>query len=301
MSKQPTENQSLSLHDLLTLATDFLKRKGIESPRLDAELLLAHVLGCDRMGLYLNFEKVLAEEEKIAFRELLRRRAERTPVAYLTGKKEFFGLAFEVTPEVLIPRPETELIVERGVELLRKQIEETKEQNPFIIDVGTGSGCVGVALAVFVGRVRVVATDLSPAALTVARRNAAHHNVAERMTFVEGDLFANYSGPPADLIVSNPPYVAEKDAATLAPEIAQHEPSGALFAGPQGFEIIERLLDEAPRHLKPNGTLLFEFGAGQQPDIEGLLMARTGSFEAPRFHRDLAGHPRACELRRSSR
>ena len=301
MSKQSTEKTSESLRDLLTLATDFLKRKGIESPRLDAELLLAHALGCDRMGLYLKFDKALAEEERNSFRELLRRRADRTPVAYLTGKKEFFGLAFEVTPEVLIPRPETELIVERGVEILRKEVEAAGEEIPLIIDVGTGSGCIAIALAVFVEKARALATDLSPAALNVARRNAERHKIADRMTFLEGDLFGNYSGPPANLIVSNPPYVAANDAATLAPEIARHEPSSALFAGPRGISVIERLLDEAPRRLRPDGTFLFEFGAGQQPDIEGLLMARPGAFDPPRFHRDLAGHSRMCELRHSRR
>jgi release factor glutamine methyltransferase len=282
--------KSWSVLELLKWTTDYFRAKGIESARLDAEILLAFALGADRLRLYLDFEKPIQPEERVRFRELVKRRAdERVPVAYLTGVREFWSLPLAVTPDVLVPRPETETLVEAVLaELPDVEAELT------VFDLGTGSGAIALALAKERPKLRIVAGDISAAALAVAERNAETHGLADRVRFVEGDGFAPVLGQRFDMIVSNPPYVAEADASTLAPELA-HEPRAALFAGPDGAALLRRIAHEAPLFLKPGGLLAFELAPAQADEMtQGL--SRCG-FEGPRLHRDLGGRPRVIIAR----
>jgi release factor glutamine methyltransferase len=226
-----------------------------------------------------------------AFEPLIARRAAREPVAQITGVREFWGLAFEVTPDVLIPRPETELIVEAALAFAG--------EHPcrHVIDVGTGSGCLAVAIARELPDVQVTAVDRSEAALVVARRNAARYGVADRVDVRQGDLLEGMTAH-ADLIVSNPPYVPDGDAIALAPEVVEHEPSIALFGGPSGTEVIHRLLQQAGSHLAPHGRLVVEFGFGQESTVAALAEA-TG-WRVIRVYEDLQGIARTIVLARGS-
>jgi release factor glutamine methyltransferase len=282
--------KSWSVLELLKWTTDYFRAKGIESARLDAEILLAFALGADRLRLYLDFEKPIQPEERVRFRELVKRRAdERVPVAYLTGVREFWSLPLAVTPDVLVPRPETETLVEAVLaELPDVEAELT------VFDLGTGSGAIALALAKERPKLRIVAGDISRAALAVAERNAETHGLSDRVRFVEGDGFAPVLGQRFDMIVSNPPYVAEADASTLAPELA-HEPRAALFAGPDGAALLRRIAHEAPLFLKPGGLLAFELAPAQADEMTQCL-SRCG-FEGPRLHRDLGGRPRVIIAR----
>jgi release factor glutamine methyltransferase len=276
--------------ELLKWTTDYFRAKGIESARLDAEILLAFALGADRLRLYLDFEKPILPEERARFRELVKRRAdERVPVAYLTGTREFWSLALAVTPDVLVPRPETETLVEA---VLAELPDVEAESTAF--DLGTGSGAVALALAKERPKLRVVAGDISPAALTVAQRNAETHGLADRVRFVESDGFAAVMDQRFDVIVSNPPYLAEAEAGALAPELA-HEPRGALFAGADGAALLRRIACEAQLFLRPGGLIALELAPAQADEVTQCL-ARCG-FEGPRLHRDLGGRPRVITAR----
>lgn len=271
--------------ELLRWTQGHFAARGIESARLDAECLLAHALGSDRLRLYLDFEKPVEAAERARFRELVRRRAdERVPVAQLTGRKEFWSLPFEVTPDVLVPRPETEELVAWLLDQLPDREAELQ-----VLDVGTGSGAIAVALASELPKARFTATDVSEAALAVARRNAERHGVAGRIRFLAGDAFAPVRGERFDAVLANPPYVAERDAAGLAPEL-RHEPRGALFAGPDGTGLLRRLARALPAHLEPAGLAALEVGAGQADDVAGWL-AEAG-LVGVETRRDLAGRPR---------
>jgi len=258
---------------LIEWTRDFFDKKDIAQPRLEAEILLAHVLGAERIDLYLRYEDAVSEDDRTAFRELVRRRADGEPTRYLVGTCEFLSLAFKVTPGCLIPRPETEMLVE---EVLRRRGAvpaplpeggEVESPGPVAaIDLCTGCGCVAVSLAVRLPDCHVTATDISPAALEVARTNAEAHGVGTRVTFLEGDLYDALDAAdaqPADFLLANPPYVARKEWDGLAREIRQHEPRNALVAGPDGTEVIERILKGARAYLKPGAMLLVEIGAGQ--------------------------------------
>ena len=221
---------------LLAWTAGWLAERGSESPRIDAEVLLAHVRGCQRILLYTAFDEVVAEEPRARFRELVRRRGAGEPVAYLVGGREFFSLPLAVSPAVLVPRPETEGLVVRVIDLCREAAA------PRIVDVGTGSGAIAIAVATHLPRAEVVATDISAAALEVARANAARLGLGERIKFVESDLLAAPElGGPWDVIVSNPPYVREDEFAGLPRDVREHEPRAALVAGPRGVEVIVRL------------------------------------------------------------
>lgn len=271
--------------ELLRWTRGHFESRGIESARLDAECLLAHALGCDRLRLYLDYDKPVEAAERGRFRELVKRRAEgRVPVAQLTGEREFWSLPFEVTPEVLVPRPETECLVEEALARLPDPEAELR-----VLDVGTGSGAVAIAIARERPKARVTATDVSEAALAVARRNAEALGVADRLHFAAGDLFAAAQEGGFDLVVSNPPYLAEGEAAGLEPELA-HEPAQALFAGPRGTELLRRLVAEAPTHLAPGGALALEIAPAQAGDVRQWLVER--GFEGGRVRRDLSGRPR---------
>ncbi len=279
---------------LLAWTADYLKRGGAESPRLDAEVLLAHALGCKRIELYTAFDREPAEEARAAFRELVRRRAEGTPVAYLVGHREFYSLDFRVTPDVLIPRPETEFLVIALVDLARQRPGEEIT----ICDVGTGSGIIAVTAAKHLPQSRVTATEISPAALEVARSNVQRHGLLERIELVQSDLFSAL--PPErrfDFVVSNPPYVSEAELGRLAAEVRDHEPRRALVAGPRGTEVIEALVPQAAERLNPGGHLRLEISPMVQQSVEALLAA-DGRFEPGPTLKDLARLPRVVQARR---
>jgi len=292
-----TDSKTWTVLDLIQWTTSYFEDKGIDSPRLDAELLLAKVLGVDRMGLYINFDRPLAPAELDQYRELVKTRARRVPVKYMLGECEFMSLTFEVGPGVLIPRPETEHLVERAIDLLRA--EPTGDQ--LALDIGTGSGCIAIALAKEVAALQVVASDISPAALAIAKRNAIRHGVADRVTLVISDLLdVHRTGPRADLIVSNPPYVAEPDWGALAPEITGNEPRTALLSGADGLTHIRRLFGAAPAHLRPGAHFLCEIGDGQAEAVRHIV-EQTGAYENVEFVQDLGGTDRVADaaLRRT--
>lgn len=281
---------------LLTWTTDYLKGHGSESPRLDAEVLLAHALGRQRIELYTTFDELPADEPRAAFRDLVRRRSEGTPVAYLVGRKEFYSLSFRVTPDVLIPRPETELLVIAVLDLVK-----TLSPRPLdikIADVGTGSGIIAVCLAKHVPACKVTAIDISPPALLIAQENAKQHGMADRIEFIESDLFAAVPAEqPFDFIVSNPPYVTTAEMDTLAVDVRKYEPRGALEAGPKGTEVLERLIGQAAERLRPGGHLLIEIGPAIHDAASGLLAA-DARFELGPTIKDLARLPRVVQARK---
>ena len=255
------------------------------NPRRDAELLLAHVLRCDLVALLAHPERPLSAPEATRYESVIMRRLGSEPMQYITGQQEFYGLAFEVSPDVLIPRPETEHLVEAVLKHVKP--------NASIIDVGTGSGAIAVALAHALPQAQVTAVDLSPAALQVARRNAQRNAVSDRVTFLQSDLLVAVEGGDFDAIVSNPPYVA--DAEVLEPQVSNYEPHAALYAGPTGLEVYERLVPQAGKLLKPQGWLLLEIGSGQQAAVEALLH----DWSALSFVRDLQGIPRVIQAQKS--
>jgi release factor glutamine methyltransferase len=279
---------------LLQWTADFLKQRGSDSPRLDAEILLAEALGCQRIQLYTTFEEEPSEEKRTAFRELVKQRADGTPVAYLVGRREFFSLNFVVRPGVLIPRPETELIVITVLDL----VKQAAIAEPTIADVGTGSGILAVTLAKHLPAARVVATDLSKTALEVAAENARRHGVADRIDWNECDLLSRVDAAATfDFIVSNPPYVSAAEYEKLPRDVKAFEPREALLAGPKGTEIIERLLPQAVEHLRPGGHLLMEISPMIHVAVQALLAATPGLEPGPTV-KDLARLPRVVQAKR---
>jgi len=277
---------------LLTWTTDWLTTKGSESARLDAEVLLAHVRGCQRILLYTAFDTPVSDAERARFRELVKRRGDGEPVAYLVGNREFFSLPFAVSPAVLVPRPETEGLVVRVIDLC-KPLPAAR-----IIDVGTGSGAIAVTLAKHLPRARLVATDISPAALAVARENAARHGVAERIEFLECDLLsAPQAAGPWDVIVSNPPYVRDDEFDALPRDVRLHEPKAALVAGPSGVEVVARLAADAVGALAAGGWLVVEIGPVVAAAAERALAAVPGLVPGPTLA-DMAGLPRIVQARK---
>jgi release factor glutamine methyltransferase len=232
----------------------------------DAELLLLHTLNLPRTALILDPNRPLTETEQATYNHAIERRATGEPIQYIIGEQEFYGLALRVTPAVLIPRPETELLVEAVLERL------PSTQSLRIADIGTGSGAISIALAVHLPHAQLTTLDISPAALAIARQNAATHQVADRIRFLESDLLTAIANePPFDAIVSNPPYVPETDRATLHPQVRDHEPATALFAGPDGLAIYARLIPQAHAVLPPGGLLALEFGHSQRDALAALL------------------------------
>jgi release factor glutamine methyltransferase len=271
-------SESWTVLKLLRWTADYFAGRDIDSPRLDAELLLAETLRLDRVGLYLNFERPLQADELAVYREQVRRRAGREPLAYILGETEFWSLPLKVTPAVLIPRPDTELLVEQAL----ARVDGAAR----VLDVGTGSGALAIALAHERPAWVVTAIDLSAAALAVAADNARVNGVAERIDFVEGDLAALPEGP-FDLIVANPPYIPHGDLATLMPEVRDFEPHLALDGGRDGLNAYRSLACQADAVLGPGGWLLVEVGIDQAPVVQELFAGAglTEIFTA----RDLAG------------
>lgn len=281
---------------LLEWTTAYLKQHGSESPRLEAEVLLAHARSCQRIELYTCFGDPAAAELRTKFRELVRRRSEGVPVAYLVGHREFFSLDFRVTPDVLIPRPETEFLVMAVLDHLKAR--GPAGQRVDVADVGTGSGIIAISIARHAPQARLTAIDVSPQALAVAKDNAKRLGVAERVEFVHGDLFAAI--PPEqsfDIIASNPPYVSSKELAALPREVKAYEPELALAAGESGTAVIERLIPQAAERLAPGGSVLLEISPMLQQRVEALIAAE-GRLEMGPTLKDLAGLARVVQARR---
>ena len=282
---------------LLQWTTEFFQKRGSESARLDAEILLAHARDCSRIELYTAFEEEPDEEQRAAFRELVRRRGEGTPVAQLVGYKEFYSLRFRVNEHTLIPRPETEHLVIEALDCAKSM---TAQSQPLqIADVGTGSGAIAIAVALHQPSALVTATDISPDALEVARWNADKHEVADRIRFVEADLLDDVTDPNMfDLICSNPPYVSESEFAQLDASVRDHEPKTALVAGEDGTEVIKRLMAESYPRLNPGGRLIIELSPMIAEACEELAeqISELGDL---RFVKDLAGHKRIISLGRA--
>jgi len=277
---------------LLTWTTGFLKEHGSESPRLDAEVLLAHALNCERIKLYTRFAEPATDAVRDAFRDLVKRRSAGAPVAYLVGHKEFFSLDFEVGAGVLIPRPDSEHVVLEFLRVAKPLAEVTA------IDVGTGSGNLAVAATKQHSDARFRAIDRSPATLEIARRNAERHHVADRIEFLEGNLFEPLpDGVQVDCILSNPPYIPTGEIPNLAVGVRDFEPHAALDGGPTGLEIVAAIVEQAGRFLKPGGQLIMEIGAPQESAVRKLIENR-GEYELlPTIH-DYAGHPRVVPAKR---
>ncbi len=245
--------------------TEYFQKKGMDNPRLEAEVLLAHLLGIDRMGLYLNFETPLSEGERAAYREMIQRRTAGEPIAYIMGYKEFWSMRFAVSPECLIPRPETEHLVEETVRI-------GKELKPPLraLEIGHGCGAVAIALATELEKAQIVATDISPGARSLAQENAEAHGVGGRIQFVLGDLYPP-GEEPFSLICSNPPYIPTAEALQLAPEVRDYEPLTALDGGDDGLRFFREIAQGAPAFLTEGGWLLLEMGKGQDPQVAAIL------------------------------
>src|SRR5579872_6320077 len=255
--------------EVIQRSAEFLTKKGVESPRLQVELLLAHVLHLPRMGLYLNFERPLTPKELDEIREMVRRRGQREPLQHILGSTSFCGLEMAVNASVLVPRPETELLAESAWEFLNSL--PASPPPPSALDFGTGSGCLAIALAVKSPAAQVSALDISAEALALARQNAAQHQVKPRIQFFHGDGFnALPIEARFDLIVANPPYIPSGEIPTLEPEVRDHDPHVALNGGPDGLDAYQRLAREAAAFLRPGGRLMLEFGDGQAESIRGI-------------------------------
>jgi release factor glutamine methyltransferase len=316
----------MTVLEVIQRSTEFLSKKGVESPRLQTELLLAHLLQLPRMQLYLNFERVLTTVELDSFRELIRRRGQREPLQQIAGSTSFCGLEITVNRHVLVPRPETELLAERAWTFLNELSSNigpaaaspalpsapvTEERrhpspgsdesqagtSPFALDFGTGSGCLAIALAKKSPAANLSALDLSPTAIELARENAASHGLAGRIRFFQGDGFAAL---PAnlhfELIVSNPPYIPSAEVATLEPEVRDFEPRQALDGGPDGLDYYRRLAKEAGPFLKPGGRIMLEFGDGQAESISEIFQEQKWIVEA--IQEDYTRRPRIFIARR---
>lgn len=288
-SAAPRGPESWRPLDLVRWTSAYFGRHGVATPRLDAEVLLAHVLGCQRLDLYLRFEQPVEAGERDRFRALIQKRAlERVPVAYLTGEREFWSKSFAVTPDVLVPRPETETLVQAALDRAAPACGSPRASLAAparALDFGTGSGVIAAAVALESPGTQVLALDRSRAALAVAAANLARHGLRDRVSLVCADRLSVLAAR-FDLIVANPPYVATSDLERVAPEL-RHEPRVALDGGADGLDVVRRLIEEAPARLAPGGWLLLEIGAGQASAVEALL----GSAGASRREviRDLAG------------
>ena len=280
--------------ELIRVSTEYLADRGVPSPRLDAELLLAHVLRTDRLHLYLDYERPLVEAELDQYRQLIRRRGKREPLQLLVGHVQLHDLRFEVREGVFIPRPETEVLIEAADEL-------PSPRGGRIVEVGVGSGCVGISLLVRRPEARLVGFDLLPAAVELSRSNARRHGVEDRAEFIVGDAFAGeFTGLWKDcrLVVSNPPYVPLSAREDLQAEVLQYDPPEALFSGEDGLQTILTLCAHASRFLDPGGWLAFEHGDEQEEKIADELA--RGPWEGVVCRRDLAGRPRVTLARRSA-
>ena len=286
----------MTVLEAIQKSADFLAKKGVESPRLQTELLLAHLLKLPRMKLYLNFERTLKLPEVDALRELVKRRGQREPLQHITGSTSFCGLEIAVNRHALVPRPETEILAELGWQWLEFTLQRVPEQpkgwTPTALDFGTGTGCIAIALAVKCPAAKITATDISADALALTKENAARNGVAERIEFLQGDGFValfdasergrlarELSGADTrtscprsfDLIISNPPYIPSAEIATLQPEVRDFDPRSALDGGGDGLDFYRLIASQAAAFLKPGGKVMLEFGDGQAEAIRRIF------------------------------
>ena len=292
----------MTVLEAIQKSTEFLAKKGVESPRLQTELLLAHLLKLPRMKLYLNFERTLTPAETSMLRDFIKRRGQREPLQHITGSTSFCGLEIAVNRHALVPRPETELLAESGWQFL----STINSQPSTALDFGTGSGCIAIALAIKCPSAKVVATDVSPDTLALAKQNAGRHNAAERIEFLQGDGFAAFQSEGRvtrvpnseietkirdscnsplrkmefDLIISNPPYIPSAEIATLQPEVRDFDPRAALDGGADGLDFYRKLAMEAKPFLKPGGKIMLEFGDGQTDAIRKMFETEKWIVEA---------------------
>jgi release factor glutamine methyltransferase len=267
-------------------STDFLAKKGVDSPRLQSELLLAHVLKTQRLKLYLDFARSLTDAETTALRELVQRRGTREPLQHIVGTASFCGLELKVDRNVLVPRPETELLAEHGWKFLNSLPRESA-----FLDFGTGSGCIAIALIHFAKQSRGTATDKSSEALAIARENATKHSFDTKLQFVESTAFSNIpQSLHFDLIIANPPYIPSAEIDSLQEEVRKYDPHSALDGGSDGLDFYRLLANESPQYLVPTGKLMVEFGDGQQDQLRSLFSSVGWNVEA--IHNDLTDRPR---------
>lgn len=290
--------ETWSIKRLLEWTTSFFTRKAIDSPRLSAELLLAHVLACPRIKLYTDYERIPADDQLARFREFVRRAAEHEPIAYLTGVAHFFGLELEICSGVLIPRPDTETLVEQVIHLVRNT---PGFETPRVLDLCTGSGCIALALAARVKSAQIVATDISDTCVDLARRNAAKLKLSDRVTVHQGDLFEALRDPvdaaPFHLILSNPPYISSGQIAGLDRNVREYEPAGALDGGADGLDFHRRILAAAADRLLPEGRCFLEI-AFDQGQAARDLAAKYSAFDDARVFKDSAGNDRVLTARK---
>ncbi len=287
------KNIQMTVRDIINETSQKLEAAGIPSARLDAEVLLAFCLNCDRAEFFKNPERQMSQDQMTAFQKMIARRLAFEPVAYITGRKAFWSFTLEVNPDVLIPRPDTEIIVEETIAVCRTRTLD----RPRILDVGTGSGAIALALAKEIPEARIIATDISPAALAVAQKNARALGLAKTVSFMLGDLFDKVPGT-FDLIVSNPPYIGADEYETLESGVRDFEPRVALWAGQTGVEFYEKLIYQAPSRLAEKGWLLLEIGAKQDKQVSAIMTATPGFYEDISVRADYAGLPRVIKGRR---
>jgi release factor glutamine methyltransferase len=285
------------LKDALSSAIDQLTAARVGSPRMNAELLLMFTLGCDRAYLYAHPERELDSGEQTRYREAIAQRSEGIPAQYITGHQEFWGMDFIVSPAVLIPRPETEHVIENALRLISVRQATTQGFSGRIVDVGTGSGCIALALAKELPNAEIDATDKSPAALEVARANAARHQLEKRVRFRQADLLAGFPSDSFDFVVSNPPYVGESEEDQVQLEVRKFEPRDAVFAGPTGLEVIERIIPQAHDVLKPGGWLIMEMSG----TIAEGVKQRLTDWQTVEISNDLQGIPRVVSAQKGQR
>ena len=281
-----------TIKELLLVTSDFLKKKGIDSPRLTAEILLAHQLDIDRVTLYLNYDQPLNETELSGYRTLIKRRLKREPLQYITGTQEFWSLEFVVNSHALIPRPETELLVELAIKRL-KALPELGNHPPNIVDLGTGCGAIAISLAREIGKTKIWATDISSDALKLARLNAEKHKVTDKITFLQGNLWEPLMdlGVAFDIVLSNPPYIATGEFDDLSPEVRNYEPRLALDGREGGVHFIEKIISEAPAFMSPGGWIMLEMSPCQTDTALKLIGETEGYAEKSRI-KDYSHHYR---------
>jgi release factor glutamine methyltransferase len=283
----------LNISEILKFAAEILRENEIEQPRREAKSLLAFALEKDQTFLIAHPEYQLNKEQEKYFGELLERRAAREPFQYITGKQEFYGLDFIVSPDVLIPRPETEIIVENAIEIL------DRINNPRFCEIGVGSGCISISILNEIKTAAAIAVDISENALRIAALNAEKHSVADRLKLKMSDVFSNVENEKFDLIVSNPPYVPETDLQELQPEVKNFEPHSALFANKDGLEIVEKIINESPQFLRTGGFLIMEIGIEQSERVEKMISSDI--WQEIRFIKDLQGIPRTLKIKLTNR
>lgn len=274
-----------TISSLLDWTTIYFTNHKIAEPHLEAEVLLAHALGIKRIQIYTMHDRVLSEEELAAFKKLILRRIKMEPTAYIIGYRPFMSLDFDVTSDVLIPRPETEILVEEAIGL----IKQSEKEPVSVLDLGTGSGAIAVSIAKYCANTSILATDISKPAIEIAKSNAKKHGVTDKITFLAGDLFSPVGKTlKFDIIVSNPPYITASEIEALQPEISKYEPVRALDGGPDGLAYYRKIAAQAPAYLSEKGALLLEIGAGQSESVAEMIRT-TGVFPAIKRIRDHSG------------